>query len=220
MWNYTNSVPQLVSEELFNAVQLEIAKNSHAPARHTAKDDYLLTTKLFCGKCGAMMVLQAGTSHTNKVHRYYACVRQKKHKCDKKMIHKEKKENYVVYKTMQILQNDEYIDYLAELEREKEEISISIAKENIKSPILTKDQYKLALSNYRKVDITKLDGKRKLIDTFINSIFVYDDNIKIVYNGYNKEETISLDEIESSNLISSGAPFLFYILYKKLLKRG
>ena len=250
-----NSVPQLVSEELFNAVQLEIAKNSHAPARHTAKDDYLLTTKLFCGKCGAMMVSQAGTSHTNKVHRYYACVRQKKHKCDKKMIHKEKIENYVVYKTMQILQNDEYIDYLAELlynlqytestmlpkleeelkskqkeidnilaavkkglaqdtllqelaelEKEKEEISISIAKENIKSPILTKDQYKLALSNYRKVDITKLNGKRKLIDTFINSIFVYDDNIKIVYNGYNKEEIISLDEIESSNLISSGAP--------------
>ena len=92
------------------------------------------------------------------------------------------------------------------VEKEKEEISISIAKENIKSPILTKDQYKLALSNYRKVDITKLDGKRKLIDTFINSIFVYDDNIKIVYNGYNKEEIISLDEIESSNLISSGAP--------------
>ncbi len=84
-----NSVPPIVSEELFNSVQLELAKNSHAPARHTAKDDYLLTTKLFCGKCGAMMVAQAGTSGTNKkVHRYYACVRQKKHKCDKKMLHK------------------------------------------------------------------------------------------------------------------------------------
>ena len=48
-----NSVPPIVSEELFNAVQLELAKNSKAPARHTADDDYLLTTKLFCGRCGA-----------------------------------------------------------------------------------------------------------------------------------------------------------------------
>ena len=111
-----NSVPPIVSEELFNSVQLELAKNSHAPARHTAKDDYLLTTKLFCGKCGAMMVAQAGTSGTNKkVHRYYACVRQKKHKCDKKMLHKTKIEDYVVYETMQFLQNDEYIEYLSEL---------------------------------------------------------------------------------------------------------
>ena len=42
----------------------EIAKNAHAPARHAAKDDYLLTTKLFCGKCGAMMVAQAGTGRS------------------------------------------------------------------------------------------------------------------------------------------------------------
>ena len=70
-----NAVPAIVSVELFNGVQIEIAKNSHAPARHTVEDDYLLTTKFFCGKCDTMMVAQAGTSNTGKVHRYYACVR-------------------------------------------------------------------------------------------------------------------------------------------------
>lgn len=84
-----NSVPPIVSKDIFNGVQREIEKNSHAPARHTADEDYLLTTKLFCGKCGAIMVAQAGTSGTKgKVYRYYACVRQKKHKCDKKMLPK------------------------------------------------------------------------------------------------------------------------------------
>lgn len=82
-----DSVPPIVSKELFNAVQLELAKNSKAPARHTADDDYLLTTKLFCGRCGAMMVAQAGTSGTKGVvYRYYACVRQKKHECGKKPV--------------------------------------------------------------------------------------------------------------------------------------
>lgn len=109
-----NSVPPLVEVNMFNAVQLEIAKNSKAPARQTADDDYLLTTKLYCAKCGAMMVAQSGTSHTGKVHRYYACVRQKKHKYDKKMLHKDKLESFVVYKTMEFLQNDSDDDFKEE----------------------------------------------------------------------------------------------------------
>lgn len=45
----------------------------------------------------------------------YACARQKKHKCDKKMLHKDKIENYIVYKTMQLLQSDDCIEYLSNL---------------------------------------------------------------------------------------------------------
>lgn len=72
-----DGVPAIIDKDRFERVQGELKKNSKAPARHTADDDYLLTTKLFCGKCGAMMVAQAGTSHTGKVHRYYACVVRK-----------------------------------------------------------------------------------------------------------------------------------------------
>ena len=64
----------------------------------------------------------------------------------------------------------------------------------------------------RKIDITQQDGKRKIIDTFINAIYVYDDHFKIVYNGNNKEETVSLEVLEnSSTLFSSGAPNRVFI---------
>ncbi len=62
-----------------------------------------------------MMVAQAGTSHMGNVYRYYACVRQKKHQCDKKMLPKDKLETFIVQKTMEILQNDSVIEELAAL---------------------------------------------------------------------------------------------------------
>ncbi len=50
-----DSIPVIIEKELFDSVQDKIAKNRRAPARHKAEDDYLLTTKLFYGMCGAMM---------------------------------------------------------------------------------------------------------------------------------------------------------------------
>ena len=64
----------------------------------------------------------------------------------------------------------------------------------------------MALYNFRKIDITTQEGKRKIIDTFINSIYLYDDHLKIIYNANSKEETVSLAELESSTLFSRGAP--------------
>lgn len=250
-----NAVPCIVDQEIFKGVQIELKKNAKAPARHTTEEDYLLTTKLFCGKCGAMMVAQAGTSHMGNVYRYYACVRQKKHKCDKKMLPKEKLENFIVQKTMEVLQNDSVIEELAallykiqysessllpqleqqlrekereienivsaiqrgiasealerrlnEIEEQKRDIETAIIKEKVQSPVYTKDEYRMALSNYRKIDISRQDGKRKIIDTFINAVYVFDDHLKIIYNGKNKEESISLAALEGSIPISSGAP--------------
>jgi hypothetical protein len=48
--------------------------------------------------------------------------------------------------------------------------------------------------------------KEKLIDTFINKIFVYDDKIKIIYNVNGKEENITLEELESSNFEQHAQP--------------
>lgn len=250
-----NSVPPIIDKDLFDKVQIEIAKNAHAPARHTADEDYLLTTKLFCAKCGAMMVAQAGTGKKGNVYRYYACVQQKKHKCDKKMLPKEKLENFIIYKTMEFLNDDKTIERLSKmlydlqrqestllprllqqvkdkdkeienivnaiqkgvsseallkrltkLEEEKSEINVAIAKEQIQNPIFTQDQIAMFLCNFRKIDISKKDGKRKIIDTFINAIYMSDDDLKIIYNSNGKEETITLEELESSTLFSNGAP--------------
>ena len=102
-----DAIPSIVSAELFNDVQEKIAKNKKAPARRKAEDDYLLTTKLFCGYCGALMFGESGTSRTGEVNRYYKCATAKKHKgCKKKTVRKQWLEDLVVNQTMQLVKDD------------------------------------------------------------------------------------------------------------------
>ena len=92
---------------LFNKVQEKLAKNKKAPARHKAEESYLLTTKLYCGKCGALMFGESGVSHTGKMYTYYKCAAAKKKKtCDKKAVRKQWLEDLVVNETMKLVEND------------------------------------------------------------------------------------------------------------------
>ena len=248
-------VPAIIERSLFDAVQTELERNAKACARHTADEKYLLTTKLFCGKCGSMMVAQAGTSRTGKVYRYYDCVKRKKRLCDKEMLPKVPLENFVVQKTMQLILQDDVVDHLAKvlfelqeqgstvipmleqqykekqkeienilgaiqkghgvnlllerldlLEKQRDEIQAAIEKERIKRPVFTQEQFRMALCRYRTLDISTEEGKQKIIDTFVNSIYVYDDHFKIIYNTNGKEETVTLEELSCSNDISRGEP--------------
>ena len=102
-----DAVPPIIPLELFEDVQEKIAKNKKAPARRKAEDDYLLTTKLFCGYCGALMFGESGTSRTGEVHHYYKCATAKKHKgCKKKTVRKQWLEDLVVNQTMQLVKDD------------------------------------------------------------------------------------------------------------------
>lgn len=250
-----NGVPAIVTKEMFAAAQENLQKHSFAPAAHNEENDYLLTTHLYCGKCGALMTAYSGTSEVGKVYRYYSCNQARKHKCDKKKISKEKIENFVVYKTMEFLQSDAIINRLSmllfelqykentllprldkqladvekqinniitaiqkgvasdsllerlnDLERQKTELKESIQKEKAISPMFTKDEFKMALSNLRKIDTKTKAGKEKLIETFIGRIYLYDDHLKIIYNIDGKIEEITLEELESSNLTQCGQP--------------
>jgi len=107
-----DGIPAIVPKELFDRVQEKMAKNKKAPARHKAEDDYLLTTKLFCGYCGAYLCGECGTSRTGVVHHYYKCVSVKKKRtdCHKKPVRKDWLEDMVVNATMKMLMNDATID--------------------------------------------------------------------------------------------------------------
>ena len=84
-----------------------MAKNKKAPARHKAEESYLLTTKLYCGKCGALMFGESGVSHTGKMYTYYKCAAAKKKKtCDKKAVRKQWLEDLVVNETMKLVEDD------------------------------------------------------------------------------------------------------------------
>ena len=102
-----DAIPPIVSVELFDDVQEKMLKNKKAPARRKAEDDYLLTTKLHCGYCGALMFGESGTSRTGEVHRYYKCATAKKKKgCKKKTVRKQWLEDLVVNQTMQLVRDD------------------------------------------------------------------------------------------------------------------
>lgn len=108
---HPNAFPAIVSEDLFERVQKKMAKNQKAPARHKAEDDYILTTRLKCGKCGSFMVGESGTSKTGATYHYYKCASAKKRKgCDKKAVKKDWIENLVVQYIMKIVMDDELIE--------------------------------------------------------------------------------------------------------------
>ncbi|MBO6264198.1 MAG: recombinase family protein, partial [Clostridia bacterium] len=109
-----NGVPAIIDKDLFEKVQKRIVVNQKAPAIHKAEDDYLLTTKLFCGKCGAMMLGECGTSKSGKTYHYYKCAQAKKtHKCDKTAVKKEKIENAVIKAILDKIMDDKLMEQLS-----------------------------------------------------------------------------------------------------------
>ena len=61
-------MPRIVSDEVFGRVQSILDKNKAAPARSRGKEEYLLTTKLFCGYCHEMMTGYGGTGKSRSTY--------------------------------------------------------------------------------------------------------------------------------------------------------
>ena len=87
-------------------------RNKKAPARARGREEYLLTTKLFCGYCRKMMTGYGGTGKSGKTYHYYACNNFKRRKCKKKVIGKEKIEDRVVLECRKLL-TDSNIERIA-----------------------------------------------------------------------------------------------------------
>ncbi|MCM1364118.1 MAG: recombinase family protein [Faecalibacterium sp.] len=255
-----NGIPAIVIPELFDRAQERMRLTKKAPARHKAEDEYLLKTKLFCGKCKCMMTGESGTSRTKEVHRYYKCYGVRSHNgCDKKTVKKDWIENLVIEKVMKIIFNDDEIVALVdkvmeflgkgndnlpilqkqyteaqkcidnllnamqqgiitastkqrmeELEQQKSELSVQIIKEEMSRPKFTKDEALCWFYRFRKLNPKKLEHRRKLIDNFVNSIFLFDNKIIITFNFRDGTETITFDDLESAYIGSDfnvlGAP--------------
>lgn len=250
-----NGMPAIVDEDIFNKIQARMKRNKKAPAMHRSEDDYLLTTLLFCGKCGALMTGEIGTSKTARQYRYYKCNRAKKKQCDKKTVRKEWLEELVIATIMELITEDDVIEELADrifdlqnsethasvsiqaqiaevdkklnnlieamaqgifsqatkkvlddLEEQKKNLEIELFRTEVKNPLLTKEQILFSLYNYRKLDLTTTNGRQRLIDGFVNSIYLYDDHFIITFNYKNQSKTVSFDEVNSSSLTSTGSP--------------
>lgn len=145
-----DAIPAIVPKDLFDRVQKRLEKNKRAPARGKADEEYLLTTKLFCGKCGALMFGESGTSATGRTYYYYKCATAKRRKgCNKKTVQKDWLESLVVQETMKLIQDDAMIERIVQLVMDFQN------QENTTIPLLEKQ--------LREVD-RKLDNLMKAIE--------------------------------------------------------
>ena len=244
-----DGIPAIVPQDLFDRVQEKLAKNKKAPARHKAEDDYLLTTKLFCGYCGAYLCGESGTSRTGKVHHYYKCVsvKKKRTECHKKPVRKEWIEDLVVGETMKMVMDDKAIEAivsmlmdlqdrdnvnvplyeqqlreadtaignllnaiqqgiltrstkerLEKLEMQREDLKLSILQAQMARPRYTKERVVSWISRFKYGNVDDPQYQKQIIDTFINSIYVFDDKLVFTYNFKDGTETITLAEIQAA----------------------
>ena len=96
-------MPCIIEDELFERVQHILDRNKKAPARARGKEEYLLTTKLFCGLCREMMTGYSGTGKSGRMYHYYACNNFRKRKCTKKVVRKEWIEERVLLECRSLL---------------------------------------------------------------------------------------------------------------------
>ncbi len=89
---------------------------------------------------------------------------------------------------------------LSDLEEQQKQLTIEIAEEQIKRPILTREQILFGLCKFRKLDTATTEGKRVLINAFVNSIYLFDDHAVITCNYKEGTETITFEDIEDSEL--------------------
>ena len=255
-----DGIPAIIDKELFERVQNRMKANRKAPARTKAEEEYLLTTKLYCGSCGRLMAGESGKGAKGIVYHYYKCSGAKRRLgCKKKAIKKHWIEDVVVRLTVEKVLNDTAIDRIADailvmqeqgdtmtpvlkqqlqqceaeirnvmkairqgiitettkecledLEQQKDSLTASILQLQLERRKFTMEEIVEWISKYKYGNINDLDYRKEIIDTFVNSVFVYDDKLVLTYNYKDGSETLTLQEIESvlsSNLTSMCPPY-------------
>lgn len=264
-----NAFPALVDKATFDRAQERLERNKHTPAAGKADEKYLLTTKLFCGDCGAPMAGESGKGRNGNIHRYYKCMNAKRKKgCHMKAVKKDWIEDLVVRQTMELVFDDEVIDRLTdrlvelqgeepydtklldrelsdtnkgirnllsaieqgivtkatkqrleELEARQEELEVALAQAKLESAVLSKEEIRFFLTRFRNTDISNANERQRLIDSFVNAVFVYTDKIVLTFNFRDGTKRVSLNDINGSDLESpapptkkthESVPFLFY----------
>ena len=113
---YDKVYPRIISDDLWEKVQLINEDNKIVPSRKKEVFEYFLSGKLYCGLCKERMSGESGTSKTGDIHYYYVCLSQRKnrHDCKVKSVKKSLLEDMVINHTLAFLKNDKAIDFLSE----------------------------------------------------------------------------------------------------------
>ncbi len=99
---------------------------------------------------------------------------------------------------------------MAELEEQKAQLLSEIELSKVDNSLrLTRDHILFFLLKFRDMNMSDPECRQKLFDTFVNSIFVYDDKVILTFNYSGNDRQITIEDIESldGELFESPAQF-------------
>lgn len=242
------AIPAIIDPATFARVQKRSKQNKIISARTRTTDPFILTSKVFCGKCGAVVAGDSGTSHTGVTHYYYKCGNRKRRShlyCDLKAVHKEWLEQMVTHVAIHyILQENEMntvaemaVAYRAEenprlptlrtqlrdvnkriknlisaieegivstttcqrlddLEQQRANLEASIRQEEMKHPKMDKEQIIRWMQRFKDLDLDDLRIQRQIIDCFVNTVYLFDDNLIVNFNFSQESRRVTLHEVQ------------------------
>jgi hypothetical protein len=92
------------------------------------------------------------------------------------------------------------------LETVLDELKTKLIQAEIAKTLITKEMVVFYFQKFRELDFTKLENKQALVDNLVNKVILYDDRFIIFFNHNEKQATVSLDKINSSDLGTLGSP--------------
>ena len=95
---------------------------------------------------------------------------------------------------------------LDELESTRDSLETEIAKESMTHPIMDREFLQYWFKDFKKLNTDDLENRRMLINTFVNSVVLYDDRIDFYFNYKDNVKTLKLSEIESLSDLASPTP--------------
>lgn len=237
-----NYCEPIIERCVFEQAQKRLETNKRTAGARTAKINYLLSGKVYCGLCGAMMDGVSGTSQNGATHYYYVCANRCRDKsCKKSYENKNQLESEVIKATLRHVLSDKTVNAIAtaleraqgEDERQGQIKALNAALNGLQSKINVK--YKIfcetesatvrkmletdiqTLSDNQeeiKQKITRLrlakrtektkaeiieyfndfinnkahsgEYARKIINEFVERVYVFDDLLVIYYNVFDK----------------------------------
>ena len=127
-------IPAIISEDDFHRVQAKMKERQHKAAKFSAKQEYLLSGKIYCGECGSPY---AGNSRKPRpdhpLYISYKCTRrnQRDTKCNNPEINRDKLERLVLERLSGVLFNPDVIPMLVEQYNEYIAEKTGSAKERV-----------------------------------------------------------------------------------------
>jgi len=110
-----NGVPAIVTKEKFLKVQQMVKANKRSPQTRKARVPYILSSKVFCGKCGGKLYGHGRKSKAGKPWNGYQCSTRKNYKtCDFKELKKELLEELILKHLEETIFCDAYIQDIAQ----------------------------------------------------------------------------------------------------------